>query len=79
MPQSKPFKWRWYEPEIIPLCVCWYLAYPLSYRQVVEMVNERGLNVHHTSVFCWVQRYGLELDKRCRPHLRSTNNFRVVA
>ncbi len=29
------------------------------------MVNERGLNVHHTTVFRWVQRYAPELDKRC--------------
>lgn len=73
---SKPnsFKWRQYEPQIILLCVRWYLTYPLSYRQVAEMVNERGLNVHHSTVFRWVQRYGPELDKRCRPYLRPTND-----
>ena len=38
------------------------------------MVNERGLDVHHTTVFRWVQEYGPELDKRCRPHLRPTND-----
>jgi transposase-like protein len=38
------------------------------------MVNERGLDVHYTTVFRWVQRYVPELDKRCRPHLRPTNN-----
>lgn len=52
----------------------WYLTYPLSYRQVAEMVNERGLDVHHTTVYRWVQRYAPELEKRCRPHLRSTND-----
>jgi len=83
MPQSNPFRWRGggaappprhYEPEIILLCVRWYLTYPLSYRQVAEMVNERGVEVNHTNFFCWVQRYGPELDKRCRPYLRSTND-----
>ncbi len=74
MPKSNPFKWRHYEPEIILLCVRWYLTYRLSYRQVAEMVNERGLDVHHTTLFRWVQQYGPELDKRCRPHLCPTND-----
>lgn len=51
MSKSSAFKWRHYEPEIILLCVRWYLAYPLSYRQVAEMVNERGLDIHYTTVF----------------------------
>ena len=38
------------------------------------MVNERGMEVHHTTVFRWVQRYGPEIDKRCRPHLHSAND-----
>ncbi len=74
MSKSNPFKWRHYEPEIILLCVRWYLTYPLSYRQVAEMVNERGLGVHHTTIYRWVQQYGPELEKRCRPHLQPTND-----
>ena len=74
MSKSNPFKWRHYEPEIILLCVRWYLTYPLSYRQVAEMVNERGLDVHHTTIYRWVQQYAPELDKRCRPYLRPTND-----
>ncbi len=38
------------------------------------MVNERGLDVNHTTIFRWVQRYGPELETRCRPHLRPTND-----
>lgn len=38
------------------------------------MVNERGLDIHHTTIFRWVQQYGPELEKRCRPHLRPTND-----
>ncbi len=34
------------------------------------MVNERGMDVNHTTIFRWVQRYGPELETRCRPHLR---------
>ncbi len=74
MSKSNPFKWRHYEPGIILLCVRWYLTYPLSYRQVAEMVNERGLDVHHTTVYRWVQRYAPDLEKRCRPYLRPTND-----
>ena len=74
MSKSNPFKWRHYQPEIILLCVRWYLTYPLSYRQVAEMVNERGVDVDHTTVFRWVQQYGPELDRRCRPHLHATND-----
>ena len=74
MSKSNPFKWRHYEPEIILLCVRWYLTYPLSYRQVAKMVNERGLDVHHSTIYRWVQQYGPELYKRCRPYLRPTND-----
>ena len=74
MNSSSPFKWRHYQSEIILRCVRWYLSYPLSYRQVVEMVNERGLDIHHTTVFRWVQEYSPEIDKRIRPHLKLTND-----
>jgi len=74
MSKSNPFKWRHYQPEIILLCVRWYLSYPLSYRQVAEMVNERGLDVHHSTIYRWVQQYAPELEKCCRSHLRSTND-----
>lgn len=79
MNSKSPFKWRHYQSEIILLCVRWYLSYPLSYRQVAEMVNERGLDIHHTTVFRWVQEYSPEIDKRFRSHLRLTNDsWRVV-
>jgi transposase-like protein len=74
MSKSNLLKWRHYEANIILLCVRWYLTYPLSYRQVAEMVNERGMKVSHTTILRWVQQYGPELDKRCRPYLRSTND-----
>jgi len=38
------------------------------------MVNEQGLDVYHTTVFRCVQEYGLEIDMRCRPHLKPTND-----
>lgn len=67
-----PFKWRHFEAEIILLCVRWYLRYALSYRDLEEIMRERGLQVDHTTIYRWVQRYAPELEKRCRPHLRRT-------
>ncbi len=42
MNQQSPFKWRHFEAEIILLCVRWYLRYSLSYRDLEEMMAERG-------------------------------------
>ena len=74
MSKSNPFKWRHYQAQIILRCVRWYCSYPLSYRQVAEMVNERGREVSYTTIFRWVQEYGPEIEKRCRPHLKLTND-----
>ena len=41
---SSPFKWRHYAPDVILLCVRWYCRYQLSYRDLEEMMRERGLN-----------------------------------
>ena len=67
---SSPFKWRHFEPSLILLCVRWYCRYQLSYRDVEEMMRERGLEVDHTTVFRWVQKYAPEINKRIRPHLK---------
>ena len=78
MAETDLFKWRHYESEIILLCVRWYLRYALSYRDLEEMMNERGLLVDHTTIYRWVQRYAPELEKRSRPYLRPTNDsYRV--
>ncbi len=74
MNPKQPFKWRHYQPKIILLCVRWYLRYPLSYRYLEEMMAERGLSVDHSTVYRWVQAYAPELEKRCRPQLKSTND-----
>src|SRR5258708_2107321 len=68
------FKWRHFEAEIILLCVRWYLRYSLSYRDLEEMMQERGLHVDHTTIYRWVQHFAPELDKRSRPHLKACND-----
>jgi transposase-like protein len=78
MAEQQPFKWRHFEAEIILVCVRWYLRYALSYRDLEELMRERGLSVDHTTISRWVQRYAPELEKRCRPHLRrTTDSWRV--
>ena len=52
----------------------WYLRYALSYRDLEEMMDERGLAIDHTTIYRWVQAYAPELEKRIRPHLRLTND-----
>ena len=78
MTEQHPFKWRHFEAEIILLCIRWYLRYALSYRDLEEMMWERGLRVDHTTIYRWVQRYAPELEKRCQPHLKgTTDSWRV--
>src|SRR6201981_1239875 len=67
------FKWRQTEPAIILCAVRWYLRYSLSLRNVEELLEERGLEADHTTIWRWVQRYGPELDQRLRRHLKPTN------
>jgi IS6 family transposase len=51
----------------------WYLRYSLSLRDVEELLEERGLEADHTTVWRWVQRYGPELEQRMRLHPKPTN------
>jgi transposase-like protein len=74
MSPSEPFKWRHFLPEIILQAVRWYCRYALSYRDIEELMRERGVEVDHTTIYRWVQNYGPEIDKRCRPHLQPTND-----
>ena len=71
---ENPFKWRHYQSDIILLNVRWYLRYALSYRDLEEMMTERGLSIDHTTIFRWVQDYAPEIDKRSRPHLKKSND-----
>ena len=58
------YRRRRFQPEIIELYVRWYLTYRLSYRDLVEMMAERGVVVSHSTILRWVQRYVPEFEKR---------------
>src|SRR6201981_3108143 len=68
------FKWRQFEPEVILLAVGWYLRFSLSYRDVEELLAERGLFVDHVTVWRWVQRYAPEMQRRLGSKLKPTND-----
>ncbi len=44
-------------PEVITVAVRWYLRYGLSYRDVEELLAERGIEVDHVTIYRWVQRF----------------------
>jgi transposase-like protein len=62
------FKRRRFPVEIILLCVRWYCKYGISYRDLAEMMHERGVAVDPSTIFRWVQRYAPEIEKRIRPY-----------
>src|SRR5215210_954974 len=67
---SSLFRGRHFDHTIIVLCVRWYITYKLSYRDLVEMMAERGVAVSHTTILRWVQRYVPEFEKRWNRYAR---------
>ena len=59
------FKGSQFERDIILWAVRWYVAYPISYRQLGEMMAERGVEVDHSSLNRWVL-------KSCCPNIQIT-------
>lgn len=57
------FKGRHFQKDIILVAVGYYFRFSLSYRDIVELLRDRGITVHHTTVMRWVHHYGLSL--RC--------------
>jgi len=51
------FKWRQFAGEVILREVRWYCKYGISYRELEEMLGERGVEVDHTTLYRWTQRY----------------------
>jgi transposase-like protein len=56
-----------FPPDVIMLAVRWYLRFGLSYRDVEELLAERGVDVDHVTVFRWVQRFTPLLAEAARP------------
>ena len=58
------FKGRHFDREIIILCLRRYLRFKLSFRDLVEMIAERGISLADTTIMRWIQRYVPEFEKR---------------
>jgi IS6 family transposase len=70
MVRKSPFKHHRFPPEIILCAVRWYLRFPLSYQDVVDLLAECDVAVDRSTVFRWVQKFGPELTRRTETHLR---------
>jgi transposase-like protein len=58
------FKWRHFQGEVILWAVRWYCRYGVSYRDLEQMMGERGVPVDHSTIYRWVQKYAPEIEKR---------------
>jgi putative transposase len=61
---------RHFKQELILQGVRWYLAYELSYRDIEEMLHERGISVDHSTIHRWVIHYAPQLEKEFRTKKR---------
>jgi transposase-like protein len=68
------YRRRRFQSDTIELCVRWYLTYRLSYRDLVEMMAERGVTVSHSTILRWVQRYVPEFEKRWDRYARRVHS-----
>ena len=66
MTTCSPFKYFKTSPEIIRLAVMYYIRYPLSFRQVEDILHERGVDICHETVRFWVERFGAKFAKKTR-------------
>ena len=64
------FRGRHFDRTVIILCVRWYITYKLSYRDLVDMMAERGVDVSHTTILRWVQHFVPEFEKRWHRYAR---------
>jgi transposase-like protein len=56
-PASVSFAGFRFPPDVVSLAVRWYLRFGLSYRDVEELLAERGVEVDHVTIYRWVQRF----------------------
>ncbi len=66
MSQINPFKYYKTSPEIIKLAVMYYIRYPLSLRQVEDILHELGIDVCHETVRYWWNKFGALFSKEVK-------------
>jgi transposase, IS6 family len=60
--QNRAFKGRHFAAGVILLALRWYLAFPISYRDLAAMLSDRGITVDHATLLRWVQAYAATLE-----------------
>ena len=78
MPAPSAFAGFRFPPDVILLAVRWYLRYGLSYRDLEELLAERGIEVDQVTLFRWVQRFTPELIDAARPSRHAVGNRWLV-
>ena len=73
MSKRDPFKYYKTSPEIIKLAVMYYVRYPLSLRQVEDILHERGMDVCHETIRYWWDKFGPLFSK----HIKNNSNYKV--
>jgi len=72
------FSGRHYPRFIILQCVRWCVSYALSYRNIEEMMKERGFEIDHATLNRWVLHYAPLLEKKSRKYKRPAHrNWRM--
>lgn len=66
MNKKNPFKYYKTSPEIIKLAVMYYIRYPLSLRQVEDILHERGIDVCHETIRYWWNKFGTLFSKEMK-------------
>ena len=78
MSKRAPFKYFQSSPEIIRLAVLMYIRFPLSLRNVEDLLHERGIDISHETVRFWWNRFGpmfaSEIRKRRVSGMRAYSN-----
>jgi len=75
VPVEELFKGRHFDREFAVLCARWYLSYKLSYRDLVTMINERGIGLAHTTILRRAQHYMPEFEKRWSRYARPVGGY----
>jgi hypothetical protein len=68
------FKGRHFPKDIILMAVRWYVAYPLSYRNIEELMAERNIKLDHSAVQKWVVQYSPQLESSFRKRKKMTGD-----
>ena len=64
--ERNEFKWKHFAPEIILWCVRWYGSTPMSYANLSDMLQERGISVNRSTIYRWFIEFAPSLRKKVR-------------